>query len=123
MLHKKALQNDQLITNLNGTLRAEGNTGGGTSGDSTWTDAGATYEADEVTAGDVIYIDGEGEFVVDSVTDETNLELDGVLSATLTNTSWRVTHSRLCAWSEVVHLGREDSRWTVIYESDDFTVS
>ncbi len=123
MLHKKTLNNNQLIDRLNGTVRAEGSAGGGTAGSSTFTDAAATFETDNVAEGDVIYIASEGEFVVDSITDETNIELDGVLSGDLSNVSWRITHGRLCAWSDVVHLEREDTRWTVIYESDDFTVA
>tara|TARA_Y100000310_G_scaffold220378_1_gene221897 strand:- start:1865 stop:2245 length:381 start_codon:yes stop_codon:yes gene_type:complete len=125
MLHKKTISSDDLIKNLNGTVRAEGAAGGGTSGDATWTDASATFQTDNVAEGDVVYIDGEGEFTVASITSETILELSATLSQDLSSTSWRITYSRLTAWADVQHLFRDPKtgRFTVIYESDDFTVS
>tara|TARA_Y100000034_G_scaffold97518_1_gene119106 strand:- start:884 stop:1267 length:384 start_codon:yes stop_codon:yes gene_type:complete len=126
MLHKLTIQSSDLLKKLNGVTRAEGAAGGGSSGGTTWTDDDATFESDGVAVGDVIYISGEGEFTVDDVTDETTLELaGGTLSDDLSDTSWRITHSRAAEWSDVVHLSRDGSSgaWTIVYESNDFTVS
>jgi len=126
MIIKKTIHSDDLDKKLNGTLRAEGSAGGGSVSDATWVDADATFQTDGVVTGDVVFISGQGEFEVLSVTDETTLELDSNLAATISDTSWRITHSRLVAsWSDVKHFSRDakTGRYTLIYESDDFSVA
>jgi hypothetical protein len=127
MLHKKTINPANLINSLNGTVRAEGSGGGGSVSDATWTDAAATFTTDGVVAGDVVFIDGEGEFTVSSVTSEIELELSGNLSATLSATSWRITYDRLISdFDTDVKLLSWDWKsrsYLIVYESDDFTVS
>ncbi len=115
---------------LNGQLIAEGTGGVLAAADETFTDAEATFEADLVAAGDVLYIggsDGEagvGTFAVDSVTDETNLEMTEVGGVDRTGLSWRICRNPI-AMDDVHFLGQcaQSLKWVLIYETDTFYVS
>jgi len=122
MLHKKTLSSDKLMQNLNGTTRAEGSAGAGSGTD--WADTNATFQTDAVVAGDIVFIDGQSENTVASVTDETNIVLSNALSGSPSGKSWRITHSRLAAWDDIKDFTRDPKtgRVTIIYESDDLTV-
>lgn len=129
MFHKKTIKRGELLNALNGTTRVEGADGAGSSGSPNFTSAGSTFQTDNVAVGDIVYIDGEGEFVVDSVTDENNLVLDSNLSQTLSGASFRISYGRLINdWDTEVkncHFDDEQGQYTLVYERTppSFTVS
>ena len=130
MILRKTFQNSNaLLEWLNGTTRVEGADGAGTSGSANFDSAGSTFQTDGVSAGDAVFIDGEGEFTVDSVTSETRIVLSGNLSQTLSGASFRITYGRVITDydTEVKLLERdvESGRWHALYELDppSFTVA
>ena len=123
MLHKKTVKTSNLISELNGTVRASGSTGNGSSGGPTWTDSSATFETDDVAIGDVVYITGEGEFTVLAIDSETQITLSGNLGDDYADVNYKITYDRLAAWSDIVHLSKvSPDRWLILYESDDFNL-
>jgi hypothetical protein len=129
MLFKRTITTAQWLQFFVGLLRAEGNDGAGSAGSAVFTSAAADFVTDGVAAGDVVYIDGEGEFEVATRDSANQLTLDGILSQNLVDVSYRVTHSRVISdydsqVKDIAHDGQNGS-WTIIYdvEPPSFTVS
>jgi hypothetical protein len=130
MILRKTLQNSsELLEFLNGTVRVAGADGSGTSGSANFDSATSTFVTSGVEAGDTVFISGEGEFTVDSITSETRIVLSGNLSQTLSDTSFKITYGRRVTDYDtevkVIERDVESGRWNVLYELDppSFTVA
>jgi hypothetical protein len=105
---------------VRGTEIAYGTVGSGSSGDATFTSVGG-FTA--VVAGQTIYIDGEGQFLIDTVTDANNIELDGVLSQNLAGAHWRVCSDPI-AKADIVTITPDNSnnKWVLLWDALLFKV-
>lgn len=106
---------------MRGTEIASGTAGSGSSADATFTQvAGFT----DVTVGQTIYIDGEGQFLVDTVTSADSIELDSPLSQNLAGANWRVCSNPIAVASIVaVSPDNSSNKWVLLWDSLLFKVS
>lgn len=121
MFSKKTFRDSSdLTTWLNGSLRVDGADGAGSSGSPNFDSAGSTFQTDGVVSGDVVFIDGEGEFTVSSVPSETRIVLSANLSQALTGASFKVTYGRVISDydNEVKYLdmNTETGQWVCLYK-------
>jgi hypothetical protein len=111
----------QLAEFLRGTEIARGTAGAGDVATTTFSDVTVGAFAD-VEAGQTIYIAAEGTFLVASVTDDNEIELDSALSQTLAAAHWRVCSGPISA-EDTRYAGPDsgqNGKWIAIWDSATF---
>lgn len=108
---------------LRGSAVTRGTDGAGTAVDATFTSATGAFVADGVAAGDVLYLDGEAEAVVASVTSATELEVTGAFAATFSSTHYRICRGKIDA-EDIVYAGPDggqNGKWIALWDSPTFS--
>lgn len=122
MMLAKTLDTPALLAQyLRGTEIARGVAGAGSIADATFVDATPDAFA-SVVEGQTIYIDGEGTFTLNSVTDDNTVELSAVLARTISGKHWRVCSNPI-AMDKIVYAGpdsSENNKQILVWDSVNF---